>query len=76
MKLVTYLDPHGGRRAEVVAGERIINLAAGAVALGCKPPFDLCALLGLEIDLSKEPGASSTANTTCCLMSTPLVSLH
>src|SRR5438067_537798 len=53
MKLVTYIAPAGGRRAGIVAGDRIIDLAGGAAALGHDLAADLLALLEMG-----EPGLS------------------
>lgn len=47
MKLVTYLTPTGERRAGVATGEVIVDLAAGAAALGVTLPADLVGLLRL-----------------------------
>ncbi len=48
MKLVTYLTPDGARRAGVVVGEMIVDLAAGAAALGVALPSDVVGILRLE----------------------------
>jgi 2-keto-4-pentenoate hydratase/2-oxohepta-3-ene-1,7-dioic acid hydratase in catechol pathway len=53
MKLVTYIAPEGGRRAGIVAGDRIVDLAGGAAALGYDLAADLLALLEMG-----EPGLS------------------
>jgi 2-keto-4-pentenoate hydratase/2-oxohepta-3-ene-1,7-dioic acid hydratase in catechol pathway len=47
VKLVTYLTPAGERRAGVLGGQTIVDLAAGAAALGCAVPTEIVGLLGL-----------------------------
>jgi 2-keto-4-pentenoate hydratase/2-oxohepta-3-ene-1,7-dioic acid hydratase in catechol pathway len=51
MRLVTYRTPLGQARAGVVAGGRVVDLAAGAALLGATLPADLVEILALE-----EPG--------------------
>ena len=47
MKLVTYLTPLNERRAGVIAGDEVVDLAAGAAALGCALPSDVVGVLRL-----------------------------
>jgi 2-keto-4-pentenoate hydratase/2-oxohepta-3-ene-1,7-dioic acid hydratase in catechol pathway len=47
MRLVTYLSPHGQRRAGIAVEDRIVDLAAGAAALGYALAPDILALLAL-----------------------------
>jgi 2-keto-4-pentenoate hydratase/2-oxohepta-3-ene-1,7-dioic acid hydratase in catechol pathway len=56
VKLVTYLTPTGERRAGVVAGDGIADLAAGAAALGATVPSEVVGLLRLG-----EPGLAVAA---------------
>lgn len=48
MRFVTYIRQGGERRAGVVVGERIVDLAAGAAAIGKSLPADLVGVLTLE----------------------------
>jgi 2-keto-4-pentenoate hydratase/2-oxohepta-3-ene-1,7-dioic acid hydratase in catechol pathway len=48
MKLVTYRTPQGHARAGAIAGERVVDLAAGAALLGETLPADLLGILTLE----------------------------
>lgn len=48
MRLVTYVDDAGEARGGVVSGERIVDLARGAAALGKSLPSDIVGLLTLE----------------------------
>lgn len=48
MRLVTYLNEAGEARSGVVSGERIIDLAQGAAAIGKSLPSDIVGLLTLE----------------------------
>ncbi|HKG25029.1 MAG TPA: fumarylacetoacetate hydrolase family protein [Thermomicrobiales bacterium] len=50
MKLVTYLTPTGERRAGVVAGATVVDLAEGARAIGTELPSDVVGLLRLGKD--------------------------
>lgn len=45
MKLVTYLTPDGARRAGAAVGDGIVDLAAGAAALGVTLPSDVVGIL-------------------------------
>src|SRR3954449_8976907 len=48
MRVVTYVNEAGEARSGVVSGERIIDLAQGAAAIGKDLPADLVGLLTLE----------------------------
>lgn len=48
MRLVTYVNAAGAQRAGVVAGDRIVDLADGAAALGAALPADIVGVLALE----------------------------
>jgi len=50
VKLVTYLTPTGERRAGVVAGATVVDLAEGARAIGTELPSDVVGLLRLGKD--------------------------
>jgi len=50
VKLVTYLTPTGERRAGVVAGATVVDLAEGARAIGTELPSDVVGLLRLGQD--------------------------
>jgi 2-keto-4-pentenoate hydratase/2-oxohepta-3-ene-1,7-dioic acid hydratase in catechol pathway len=56
VKLVTYVTPTGERRAGVVAGDAVADLAAGAAALGATVPSEVVGLLRLG-----EPGLAVAA---------------
>jgi 2-keto-4-pentenoate hydratase/2-oxohepta-3-ene-1,7-dioic acid hydratase in catechol pathway len=51
VKLVTYLTPLNERRAGVISDDEVVDLAAGAAALGCALPPDIVGVLRLG-----EPG--------------------
>ena len=47
MKLLTYASPLGESRAGLLVGEAVVDLAAGAAALGSVLPTDVVSVLGL-----------------------------
>src|SRR5688500_19932257 len=47
MKLLTYASPLGEPRAGLLVGETVVDLAAGAGALGTVLPPDVVSVLGL-----------------------------